>query len=474
VNFVSNARRRKKVIGYFSKRFKEWKKKPCALKIPLRRITMALNHYMDLLTGSRLTILCDHKPMSSFVKNSKCTKVMDILETINSFDIDIKYKNAASMKSADALSHQYVRRIVLTGNNKLITARSDNDTLMKIFKSFHYNIGYLDYCRTISLLKLRINYDGIATNYINYLKSCEKCMAVNNKLYKNKVNMKIVTIKLPSEIVCSDFLRALNGAMNKHKYLLYFYGYSMNYDGIATNYINYLKSYEKCMAVNNKLYKNKVDMKIVTIKLPSEIVCSDVLRALNGAMNEHKYLLYFTDTLSRFVCLSPLKTITDEEIWNKMLDNFIYVHGIPYTLLTDGATYYTSQYFTEAATNLGITLKVGNPYYHLDNCIAERQFRSIKKILWKKMALLTCQNAWDDFVPAIQFALNNIIYKSIKATSHQVFYGWKSLMPDEDLSNKSAEYIVDYIKDPISRKTVFDFVAKITKQQQGEKRSHGK
>uniref|UniRef100_A0A0N5CAB7 CCHC-type domain-containing protein n=1 Tax=Strongyloides papillosus TaxID=174720 RepID=A0A0N5CAB7_STREA len=201
VNFVSNARRRKKVIGYFLKRFKEWKKKSSALEIELRGIIMALNHYMDLLTGSRLTISCDHKPMSSFVKNSKCTKVIDILETINSFDIDIKYKNAASMKPADSLSRQYVRRIVLTENDKLITSRSDNGTLMKIFKSFHNNIGYLDYSRTISLLKLRINYDGIATNYINYLKSYEKCMAVNNKSYKNKVDMKIVTIKLPSEIV---------------------------------------------------------------------------------------------------------------------------------------------------------------------------------------------------------------------------------------------------------------------------------
>uniref|UniRef100_A0A0N5BYH0 Integrase catalytic domain-containing protein n=1 Tax=Strongyloides papillosus TaxID=174720 RepID=A0A0N5BYH0_STREA len=140
-------------------------------------------------------------------------------------------------------------------------------------------------------------------------------------------------------------------------------------------------------------------MKIVTSKLPSEIVCSDVLRALKEAMDEHKYLLYFTDTLSRFVCLSPLKTKTDEEIWNKMLDNFIYVRGIPYTLLTDGVTYYTNRYFIDAAANLGISIRVRNIYYHLNNCIAERQFRSIKKILWKKMALLTCQNAWDDFVP---------------------------------------------------------------------------
>jgi hypothetical protein len=135
--------------------------------------------------------------------------------------------------------------------------------------------------------------------------------------------------------------------------------------------------------------------------------------------DEHKNdgILVFVDRFSKMVHLVAVpETITAEGSARVFVDTVFRLHGLPRELVSDRDPRFTAEFWRSVFRLVGTRLKMSTADHPETDGQTERANRVLEEILRGYVHSFT---SWSDFLPMVEFAINNSVHAS---TSHTPFY----------------------------------------------------
>ena len=190
--------------------------------------------------------------------------------------------------------------------------------------------------------------------------------------------------------------------------------------------------------------------------------CSvDIVGPFPPSAKGHRYILTVRDEFSRWPEAYPLKSMTAEEVVDKLTMEFIPRYGAPGEFQSDRGSQFTSQILQTVARMLRIRWRVSTPF-HAATQGCERLHRDLVKSL--RAFVGHNPREWHRHLPAVLLALRTTVSKSTGMTPAAIVYGKELRMPlevmfgtpnDEPIDQPVTEYSED-LKNRL--RTAYDFV----------------
>ncbi|GJR18424.1 putative reverse transcriptase domain-containing protein [Tanacetum coccineum] len=98
-------------------------------------------------------------------------------------------------------------------------------------------------------------------------------------------------------------------------------------------------------------------------------------------------------------------------------------HGIPFSIICDHDSRFTSNFWRAFQKALGSRLDMSTAYHPQTNGQSERTIQTLEDMLCA--CVIDIRNGWDRHLSLIEFSYNNSYYTSIKAAPFEALYGRK-------------------------------------------------
>ena len=132
----------------------------------------------------------------------------------------------------------------------------------------------------------------------------------------------------------------------------------------------------------------------------------------------HTGILVFVDRFSKMVHLMPVSVnVTAEESARLFVDTVFRLHGMPEDFVSDRDPKFTSAFWTETFRLLGTSLNMSTADHPQSDGQTERVNRVLLDIL---RSYATSFVHWSDFLPMVEFAINNAVHVSTGQTPFYV------------------------------------------------------
>ena len=155
-------------------------------------------------------------------------------------------------------------------------------------------------------------------------------------------------------------------------------------------------------------------------------VAVDVLSPFKPSNKQNRYIVVFSDYLTRSCEAFPIPRVETSVIAHLLFDEIIARHGAPRALLSDRGTNFLSRLVTEVCKIFQIQ-KVNTSSYHLQKDGLEGFNSTLCQSL--SMCVAKNQKDWDDFIPLILFAHWTSISEAIGESPFYCLYGREPRLP---------------------------------------------
>lgn len=161
---------------------------------------------------------------------------------------------------------------------------------------------------------------------------------------------------------------------------------------------------------------------------PWQSVSMDFIVSLPATQKNHDAILVFVDRLSKMVHLAPCTTKCSAEDSAHLFMQYVYrAHGMPTTLVSDRDARWTSQFWRELCSSLGIEQAMSSAFHPQSDGQTERANRVVEDML--RHFISPTQDNWDLLLPCIEFAMNSARHESIQTTPFKLIYGYNPSSP---------------------------------------------
>lgn len=213
----------------------------------------------------------------------------------------------------------------------------------------------------------------------------------------------------------------------------YFEWHNMNSD--IKHYIKQCKHCEK-----NKIGRHvKNPMQISsTANQPFEKVAIDLVGEIfPHSEDNHNYILTCIDDLTKWAIAVPIKGCTAATIAHALVTNLILKYGPPKILLSDNASYFTSELISQL-TKLLRTKKFFTTPYRPQASICERLHRDLNAYL--RTFVQKEQNQWHVFIDYAIYSHNTTPSTTTNFTPYELLFGHEPNLPIEILKRDIPVY----------------------------------
>lgn len=199
------------------------------------------------------------------------------------------------------------------------------------------------------------------------------------------------------------------------------------WQGMKKQIAKYVQRCESCQKNKTAIIK-PAPMKITTTATKAmEVVFMDVVGPMNYETdNGNKYIATFLDDLTKYLIAVPIENHTAENMSKVLVENVIFQHGVPGTIVSDNAPEFVSETFKKACKLLHIKKIFTTPYHPQANRV-ERTHRDLKTFLRHYCA--KNRKNWDVMLPYFVFSHNTINHTSTKYSPFELMYGRAANMP---------------------------------------------
>jgi hypothetical protein len=176
--------------------------------------------------------------------------------------------------------------------------------------------------------------------------------------------------------------------------------------------------------------RNKAEhLKPVGLLQPLEIpdsrwhtVTMDFITCLPLTSTGHNAILVFVDKLTKMVHLAPTNlNCTAADAAHLMLQHVVRLHGVPEHVISDRDPRFTSHFWKEFCTHLGTVIAMSTAYHPQTDGQTERANRVIEEVL--RHFISSDMKSWEEFLPMVEFAMNNAKNASTGETPFYLNYG---------------------------------------------------
>jgi hypothetical protein len=137
----------------------------------------------------------------------------------------------------------------------------------------------------------------------------------------------------------------------------------------------------------------------------------------NEEVEEHRYILSMIDHCTRLVELAPLKTITAEEVIERLKDYWLCRYPRPHQILSDNGTQFTSKEFADLLTQYDVLHITTTTYNPTGNSVVER----IHGTLGNALRTLNVHN-WSDYLPDIVYSFRTSYQRSLGCSPAELVF----------------------------------------------------
>jgi transposase InsO family protein len=201
----------------------------------------------------------------------------------------------------------------------------------------------------------------------------------------------------------------------------------------------------ECLA--RKVTANKLHPSCPTItSYPFEKIAIDIAGPLPRSRGGESYILAIVDYFSKFPMLVPIRQVDAKTVADVVFKQWICLFGAPNSIHTDRGTAFESALFKEMCAIAGVIKSKTAPYYPQSDGLVERQFRTVKDMLYATSK--TYNRDWAEVIPLVEIGLRSSIQKTNKISPFQVIFGKQMKLPVQwqfpaDIQENRGRYTVN-------------------------------
>jgi hypothetical protein len=166
-----------------------------------------------------------------------------------------------------------------------------------------------------------------------------------------------------------------------------------------------------------------------------------------SSLKQHKYILTATDYFTKWAEAIPLTHVNEKVVIQFIEQQLITRFGVPYVLVFDNATYFSSTLLTEFALDKGIIIRYSANYYPQGNGVAESTNKNLVRILKKTVA--DNQRNWHNLLHNALWEDRVTPKEAIGNSPYFLVYGQEAILPN-GLYLPSLQLAQDFGRQPSS------------------------
>jgi len=192
---------------------------------------------------------------------------------------------------------------------------------------------------------------------------------------------------------------------------------------------DYVLSCDLCQ--RNKAQSGKPHGLLQPLSIPDapwDSVSMDFVVALPKTEGGYDAVLVLVDRLTKMVHLAPtMSSCTAEQTARLSFDNVVRLHGVPKSVVSDRGTQFASKFWGALGQLVGMQVNLSTAYHPQSDGQTERVNRVLGDML-RNYAGRT-PSAWDTYLTAAEFAINNAENRSTRKSPFFLNYGYNPAMP---------------------------------------------
>jgi Integrase zinc binding domain len=155
----------------------------------------------------------------------------------------------------------------------------------------------------------------------------------------------------------------------------------------------------------------------------------DFVTGLAKFKQGHTAILTVVDRLSKMVHLIPTTTTVTAAGTASLICQYVFkLHGVPESIVPDLDTHFTSHFWQVLHLQLGTKLRMSTAHHPQTDGLTERMNRTMEQVL--RNFVNDSADDWEDFLPPVQFAINNSKQGSSTQTPLELVYRGNPRTPD--------------------------------------------
>ena len=424
---------KEKIISYWSRTIREHEKNYTPYMLEMTAVCSALEHFHEYLFGKKIIIFTDHKPLlgTSVVQRKTMTR---LVEKMNIYDIDLRYKQGCNNQGADFLSRHAIFSISQDDRFSRIRELQKFDEKCDAIKRFLQN----------NILPQK---EHLQTTVMAF---ASKCFLRDGILWfvpfrSNKEKAVLFTpFSLQKKILQDAHGKPLTGH----------WGIERTVQRIEQNYFwptltrdvtEFIKRCKECqLAARPPPPANLTPWRQTS--QPNERVHIDLYGALQGDPI-FKYVAVITCAFTKWVEVIPLPNKEAPTVAKAVFEEWICRRGVMNLLVSDGGKEFANAILEELCVLMKCDKHVISPYHPMANGQVERFNRDMRKYL---LTILNETSDWVSFLKPLQFAHNSALNKSTNFTPHYLTFLQHPRLPDT-LDSKKVIYNESYSTEAFKR-----------------------
>jgi hypothetical protein len=408
-----------RVISYASRSLNDAERNYSATELECLGVVWACNYFRHYLYGKKFTVWSDHNPLvyldNAKNKHSKVTRWrLDLAE----YNYVIKYKKGIKNTNADALSRVYEKDIESTNQPKKINAvetRSSN----KLKESM------------TNLQKEDAKLNAIIQN-LKEGKTIPTFVLQDGLLYKSSTVRDRLRIVIPESAIESVFKMCHNDMGGGHL------GFKKTWPKVRdrfywkTMYRDTYRWAKSCTPCAKRKSTDAARSNLKPINVadePWDMAGVDILGPLKETGNGNKYIIVFTDYLTRWPEAFAIKNREAKTVAKVFVNEIVSRHSAPKILLSDQGAEFMSNLVASICEYLVVKKINTTAYRPACNGLTERMNATLCQILSNYTK--ENQTDWDEFIQVALFAYRSSLQETTLKTPFELLYNRQPRLPND-------------------------------------------
>lgn len=422
-----------KIVSYWSRTIREHESNYTPYMLEMTAVCSALEHFHEHIFGKKVVIYTDHRPLIGTSTIQKKT-INRLVENMNIYDIDLRYRKGAENQGADYLSRNAVLAISQQDRFDEIRTQQHNDTLTAgLIRFLQRNVLPLDE----ELRKAVLHYGP-------------RCFMKESVLWyvPPRANIERSVLFTPTSMTSIVMKNAhgtvLSGHWSEHITISKI-GESYFWPTLAKDVAHFIKCCDPCQRAQIPPHKAKLTPWPPTNE-PNERVHVDLFGPLRGDPT-FKYVAVITCAFTKWTEVVPIPNKEAPTVAKAIFEEWICRRGIMQNLVSDGGKEFANTILDELCKLMNVNNHIVTPYHPQSNGQVERFNRDMKKYL---RTMLDETTNWVVFLKPLQFAHNTAVSKSTHFTPHYLTFLSDPRLPDS-ISAPNVTYADTYSADAFRR-----------------------
>lgn len=421
------------IVSYWSRTLREHEQNYTPYMLEMTAVCSALEHFHENIFGRKVIVYTDHRPLLGASTIQKKT-INRLVEKMNIYDIDLRYKKGEDNQGADYLSRNAVLAISQQDRFNEIREQQQSDNLLAaIIQFLDYNILSSD----DTMRKYTLTYGP-------------RCFLKDRVLWivPPKTPMSKAVLFTPAGMINTIIRNAHGTPMSGHWAVprtIARISESYFWPTMSRDVTSFIQHCGPCQRAQRPPKNAELTPWPATSK-PNERVHIDLFGPLKGDPN-FKYVAVITCAFSKWTEVLPLTNKEAPTVAKAVFEEWICRRGVMLQLISDGGKEFANSILDELCSLMNAKKHVVTAYHPMANGQVERFNRDMKRYL---LTMLDDTADWVAFLKPLQFAHNTAVSKSTQFTPHYLTFLDNARLPDS-LSHPNTTYSESYSADAFRR-----------------------